>query len=177
MWPGQRSSATIRLRNQGGLERGWLLLLLAVQWWGKAGMETWSSAPKHGMCHQSAVCCPSLQAPLALVSSAPEARVMPALEAADLVPRFDAIVTADDVYRGKPDPEGYLYAAQVRWPACCCRVRLLAGSVAGCVPRWHASAVPRVRAVLLAWLTHPCPLLLPRAPARRRSSGRRCAAW
>lgn len=52
------------------------------------------------------------QAPLALVSSAPEARVMPALETAGLVPRFDAIVTADDVYRGKPDPEGYLYAAQ-----------------------------------------------------------------
>lgn len=55
-----------------------------------------------------------MQAPAALVSSAPEARVLPALEAAGLVPRFDAIVTADDVYRGKPDPEGYLYAAQVR---------------------------------------------------------------
>lgn len=51
--------------------------------------------------------------PLALVSSAPEQRVLPALEQAGLAARFDAIVTADDVYRGKPDPEGYLYAAQV----------------------------------------------------------------
>lgn len=51
--------------------------------------------------------------PLALVSSAPEQRVLPALEQAGLTSRFDAIVTADDVYRGKPDPEGYLYAAQV----------------------------------------------------------------
>lgn len=50
--------------------------------------------------------------PLALVSSAPEQRVLPALEQAGLTSRFDAIVTADDVYRGKPDPEGYLYAAQ-----------------------------------------------------------------
>ena len=39
---------------------------------------------------------------------------MPALEAAGLSSRFDAVVTADDVYRGKPDPEGFLYAAQVR---------------------------------------------------------------
>lgn len=55
---------------------------------------------------------PAPQAPLALVSSAPEARVVPVLEAAGLLPRFDAVVTADDVYRGKPDPEGFLYAAQ-----------------------------------------------------------------
>lgn len=39
--------------------------------------------------------------------------MLPALEQAGLTARFDAIVTADDVYRGKPDPEGYLYAAQV----------------------------------------------------------------
>ncbi|EFN55532.1 hypothetical protein CHLNCDRAFT_23377, partial [Chlorella variabilis] len=52
------------------------------------------------------------QAPLALVSSAPEQRVLPALEAAGLQGRFDAVVTADDVHRGQPDPEGYLYAAQ-----------------------------------------------------------------
>lgn len=55
---------------------------------------------------------PLPQAPLALVSSAPEQRVLPALEAAGLSPHFDVVVTADDVYRGKPDPEGFLYAAQ-----------------------------------------------------------------
>jgi hypothetical protein len=55
---------------------------------------------------------PCLQSPLALVSSAPEQRVLPALEAAGLLGRFDAVVTADDVHRGQPDPEGYLYAAQ-----------------------------------------------------------------
>lgn len=52
------------------------------------------------------------QSPLALVSSAPEKRVLPALASAGLEGRFDAVVTADDVYRGSPDPEGYLYAAQ-----------------------------------------------------------------
>lgn len=51
-------------------------------------------------------------APIALVSSAPERRVDAILEASGLAPRFEVVVTADDVYRGKPDPEGYLYAAQ-----------------------------------------------------------------
>ncbi len=72
------------------------------------------------LCPSSLPPCPTLQrnsSPLALVSSAPEQRVLPALEQAGLTARFDAIVTADDVYRGKPDPEGYLYAAQVR-PSC-----------------------------------------------------------
>ena len=51
-------------------------------------------------------------APIALVSSAPERRVESILEASGLAPRFEVVVSADDVYRGKPDPEGYLYAAQ-----------------------------------------------------------------
>ena len=53
-------------------------------------------------------------APVALVSSAPERRVDAILRDADhvLAPRFEVVVTGDDVYRGKPDPEGYLYAAQ-----------------------------------------------------------------
>lgn len=38
--------------------------------------------------------------------------MLPALSAAGLDGRFDAVVTADDVARGSPDPEGYLYAAQ-----------------------------------------------------------------
>jgi HAD superfamily hydrolase (TIGR01509 family) len=51
-------------------------------------------------------------APVALISSAPERRVLPVLEEAGLASRFDVVVTGDDVYRGRPDPEGYLYAAQ-----------------------------------------------------------------
>lgn len=50
--------------------------------------------------------------PVALVSSAPERRVLPVLEDAGLASHFDVVVTGDDVYRGRPDPEGYLYAAQ-----------------------------------------------------------------
>ena len=51
-------------------------------------------------------------APTALVSSAPETRVESILKTSGLAPRFEVVVTGDDVYRGKPDPEGYLYAAQ-----------------------------------------------------------------
>ena len=61
------------------------------------------------------LCLPS-QAPVALVSAAPERRVLPTLEQAGLAARFDVVVTGDDVQRGKPDPEGYLYAAQVGRP-------------------------------------------------------------
>lgn len=60
-------------------------------------------------------------APVALVSAAPERRVLPTLEQAGLSGRFQAVITGDDVQRGKPDPEGYLYAAQrlERPPARC----------------------------------------------------------
>lgn len=50
--------------------------------------------------------------PAALATSAPEARVKPALAKAGLDEKFAAIITAEDVHRGRPDPEGYLYAAQ-----------------------------------------------------------------
>ena len=36
----------------------------------------------------------------------------PALEATDLEHVFQSVVSGDDVYRGRPDPEAYLYAAQ-----------------------------------------------------------------
>lgn len=52
------------------------------------------------------------KAPVALVSSAPESRVQSTLEATSLASRFEVVVTGDDVARGRPDPEGYLYAAQ-----------------------------------------------------------------
>ena len=50
--------------------------------------------------------------PVALACSAPEARVQPALEAAGLLPQLAAVITAEDVARGRPDPDGILYAAQ-----------------------------------------------------------------
>eukprot|EP00884_Botryococcus_braunii_P021129 jgi/Botrbrau1/76/Bobra.0022s0066.2 len=50
--------------------------------------------------------------PAALATSSPEARVMPALKQAGLEEKFVAIIAAEDVHRGRPDPEGYLYAAQ-----------------------------------------------------------------
>jgi len=51
-------------------------------------------------------------APVGVVSSAPEGRVNSTIENSGLAPRFEVVISGDDVYRGKPDPEGYLYAAQ-----------------------------------------------------------------
>lgn len=48
--------------------------------------------------------------PLAVVSGAFRAEIEPVLEAAGLDSLFRALVTADDVARGKPHPEGYLRA-------------------------------------------------------------------
>jgi beta-phosphoglucomutase len=45
--------------------------------------------------------------PIALVSGAARAEIEPVLEAAELREAFAAIVSADEVRRGKPDPEGY----------------------------------------------------------------------
>ena len=53
-----------------------------------------------------------LQVPVALACSAPEARVLPELEALGLSERLAAVVTAEDVARGRPDPEAVLLAAQ-----------------------------------------------------------------
>jgi len=36
----------------------------------------------------------------------------PAVEATGLEHVFQTVVSGDDVYRGRPDPEAYLYAAQ-----------------------------------------------------------------
>jgi HAD superfamily hydrolase (TIGR01509 family) len=48
------------------------------------------------------------QAPLAICSGAARAEIEPVVEAAGLASCFRAIVSSDDVVRGKPDPEGYL---------------------------------------------------------------------
>jgi beta-phosphoglucomutase len=48
--------------------------------------------------------------PLAICSGAARAEIEPVVEAAGLAECFRAIVTSDDVVRGKPDPEGYVKA-------------------------------------------------------------------
>lgn len=61
--------------------------------------------------------------PVALVSGSPEGRVKEALELAGMATQFEVVVTAEDVYRGRPDPEAYFYAAQrIRRPPARCVV-------------------------------------------------------
>lgn len=54
----------------------------------------------------------SEQMPLALVTGSLRAETEVALSTLGIVDCFQAIVTAEDVIHGKPDPEGYLKAAQ-----------------------------------------------------------------
>ena len=49
-------------------------------------------------------------APLAIVSGAARAEILPVIEAAGIADLFATVVTSDDVEDGKPDPEGYLIA-------------------------------------------------------------------
>jgi beta-phosphoglucomutase-like phosphatase (HAD superfamily) len=49
----------------------------------------------------------SERVPLAICSGAARAEIEPVVEAAGLAECFQAIVSADDVVHGKPDPEGY----------------------------------------------------------------------
>lgn len=51
--------------------------------------------------------------PLALVSAAALAEIEPPLAALGLRPAFAVVVSHDDVTKGKPDPEGYLRAAEL----------------------------------------------------------------
>jgi len=50
--------------------------------------------------------------PMALVTSTPRANIDFVLGQAGLADAFETIVAAEDVSRGKPDPEGYLLAAR-----------------------------------------------------------------
>jgi HAD superfamily hydrolase (TIGR01509 family) len=50
--------------------------------------------------------------PKAVCTSAERESALRMLDLLDLTPRFDAIVTATDVSRGKPDPEPFLLAAE-----------------------------------------------------------------
>lgn len=51
--------------------------------------------------------------PVALVSAAARAEIEPPLAVAGLRDAFAAVVSHDDVANGKPDPEGYLRAAEL----------------------------------------------------------------
>ena len=50
--------------------------------------------------------------PTALAAAEPEERLKSALDVLGLEKEFNAVVSAEDVSRGRPDPEGYLHAAQ-----------------------------------------------------------------
>ena len=50
--------------------------------------------------------------PVAIVSGAFRAEIAPVVEAAEISGELSTIVAADDVERGKPDPEGYLLALE-----------------------------------------------------------------
>jgi HAD superfamily hydrolase (TIGR01509 family) len=51
--------------------------------------------------------------PVAIVSGAARAEIEAVVEAAELAEAIDGIVPAEDVARGKPDPDGYLRAAEL----------------------------------------------------------------
>ncbi|MQM07766.1 hypothetical protein Taro_040609 [Colocasia esculenta] len=51
--------------------------------------------------------------PIAVASTRPRKYLEAAIEAVGVEGSFDAIVTAEDVHRGKPDPEMFVYAAQL----------------------------------------------------------------
>ena len=53
-----------------------------------------------------------MQVPTALAAAEPEARLKLSLKEIGLDDAFQVIVSAEDMSRGSPDPEGYLLAAQ-----------------------------------------------------------------
>ncbi len=61
--------------------------------------------------------------PVAVASGGPKAIVIPALEAAGLLPLFKSVVTMDDVANAKPSPDLFLLAAEnLAIPAKACLV-------------------------------------------------------
>lgn len=67
---------------------------------------------------RAAVRCAAGSVPLAIVSGAARAEILPVVEAAGLAPLFRTIVSSESVARGKPDPEGYQRAlAELAVPA------------------------------------------------------------
>ena len=69
--------------------------------------STISPAAREAVLHAAA------KVPVAVVSGAHRAEIVPALEAAGLADLFSVVVTIEDVERGKPDPAGYLLALEL----------------------------------------------------------------
>ena len=56
---------------------------------------------------RAAVRAAAARVPVAIVSGAAAEEILPVIEAAGVAGEFSAVVAADDVVNGKPDPEGY----------------------------------------------------------------------
>ncbi len=87
---------------------------------------------------------------LAVATSSLSASARPFLDRHTLTPLFDAIVTGDEVERGKPHPDIYLRAAQklgVPGEACLVIEDALAGIVAAKAAGMRVAAIPDTRFV------------------------------
>lgn len=69
--------------------------------------------------------------PVVVVTGAVHAEVDVALEAAGILDLFTAVITADDIECGKPDPEGFLRASAVLAPIPASRILVFEDSVVG----------------------------------------------
>jgi HAD superfamily hydrolase (TIGR01509 family) len=81
-------------------------------------------------------------APMAIGTTRPREYVEQGLQQLGLQEYFDAIIAADDVARGKPDPEMYSYAAQAigRIPSRC----VVVGSVNACTEAAHDAGMKAI---------------------------------
>ena len=103
--------------------------------------------------------------PIALAAAEPEARLKLGLKETGLEDAFQVVVSAEDMSRGSPDPEGYLLAAQqLGRPPVRCVVIGHSNQVGCCLSRSN----PVVRD---QWLAVPLPCL-----AGVRSTDPRCPA-
>lgn len=69
--------------------------------------------------------------PVVVVTGAVHAEVDVALEAAGIFDLFTAVITADDIEQGKPDPEGFLYASSLLAPIPAARTLVFEDSLVG----------------------------------------------
>lgn len=101
-----------------------------------------------------------VQVPVALVSADPEARVKRTLSDIGVDSAISAVVCSEDVTRGRPDPEGFLYAAQRigRPPARCVVFGMCplapAGAMVGSGSHWGR---PFCSCFVHFWIPKPVP--------------------
>ena len=80
------------------------------------------------------------EVPKAVATSSPRAFAANVMSRFELLPRFEFVLTAEDVHRGKPDPEIYLSAAD-RLDVAPCEVLVLEDSQTGCRSAVAAGAI------------------------------------